>query len=86
MRSVTSVRGEDKSSGVRVRPWVVGRGFAHGDAGVGHGVQGVGELPGPVPNQDLELQSAAADVNDQIAELLVVHGPFGVGGDTETCT
>src|SRR5205807_7741098 len=39
--------------------------LADGDAGVGqHGIEGVGELAGPVADQDLELVGPVAEVHE----------------------
>jgi hypothetical protein len=48
------------------------------DAGAGQGrVEGRGELPGTVAEEELEIRSAAAEVQQQIATCWVVHGPSG---------
>ena len=51
--------GEDEPFGEGVRSRASGWDLADGDAGVGQdGVEGVGELAGPVADQDLELVAA----------------------------
>jgi hypothetical protein len=57
--------GEHKPFGVGVglrTPWWD---LADGDAGVGeHGVEGGGELSGPVPDEEFELVDAVAEVHE----------------------
>jgi len=79
--------GEDESFGVGVRPRASGWDLADGDAGVGQdGVEGVGELPGPVADEDLELIGPVAKVHEQVAACWVVHGPSGLAVMSRMCT
>ncbi len=79
--------GEDEPFRVGVRSRASRWDLAHGDAGVGqHGVEGGGELPGPVADQEPELVGALAEVHEQIAGLLVVHGPSGLAVTPRMCT
>jgi hypothetical protein len=76
--------GENESFGVGVRPWAAGWDLADGDTGVGEdGVEGVGELPGPVTDEDLELLGPVAKIHEQVAGLLGGPRPVRVGGDAE---
>src|SRR6266498_2075834 len=76
--------GEDEPFGVGVRSRASWWDLADGDAGIGqHGVEGGGELPGPVTDEDLELVGAVAQGHEQIPGLLDGPRPVRVGGYAE---
>src|SRR5258705_7376136 len=76
--------GEDEPFRVGVGSWAAWWDLADGDSGVGqHGVEGGGELPGPVPDEDLELVGAVAQIHEQVTGGLGGPGSVGVGGDAE---
>jgi hypothetical protein len=76
--------GADEPLREGIGPWATWRDLADGDAGVGqHGVDGGGELPGPIADEDLELAGAVAQVHEQVANLLNGPRPVRVGGDAE---
>src|SRR5215217_7284699 len=59
-------------------------GLGADDALVGageHGVEGGGELPVPVANQESELSGVVAELHEQVAGLLGDPVPGGVGSD-----
>jgi hypothetical protein len=76
--------GEHEPLCVRVRPWAARWDLADGDAGAGQdGIEGIGELAGPVTDQDLELAGPVAEVHEQVSGLLGGPGAVWVGGDAE---
>src|SRR5256885_7685617 len=76
--------GEDEPFRVRVRPWALRWDLAHGNTGVSqHGVEGGGELAGPIADQDLEPFRVLAKVHEQIPCLLGGPQPVRVRGDAE---
>ena len=55
-----------------------------GHAGVGEDrVEGRGELPTPISDQDLKVVDAVAEVKQEVAGLLGGPRPVGIGGDPE---
>jgi hypothetical protein len=57
--------GEHEPFGVGVRAGAPRRDLAGGDAGAGQdGVEGGGELSGPVPDENAELAGASAEVHE----------------------
>jgi hypothetical protein len=78
--------GEHEPLRVRVRARAARRSLADGDTGVGeHGVEGIGELAGPVADEDLEPVGSVAEVHEQVSGLLGGPRPIRVGGDAEVC-
>jgi hypothetical protein len=64
--------------------WAAGRGFDHGDARVGQDrVEGVGELAGPVADQDIECRGALTQIHQEIARSLGGPRAVRVRGDPE---
>ncbi len=69
---------------VSVRAGAPGRDLHHLDAGVGeHGIEGGGELTGPVTDQVREPRRTVTKVVEKIPGLLGGPRPVGVGGDPE---
>jgi hypothetical protein len=76
--------GEHEPLGVGVRLGTARRNLQHGDAGVGqHGVEGDGELAGPVPDQGAESGRTLAQIQQQVPPLLGRPRPVRVGGDAQ---
>src|SRR3989442_8254549 len=74
--------GADEPFRVRVGPRASRRDPAPGDTRIGqNGVEGVGELAGPVTDEESELPGACAEIHEQIAGLLGGPQTVGVGGD-----
>ena len=73
--------GPDEAFGVCVGLRAAGRDLDDLDSGVGeHGVEGGGELSGPIADQEPEVGRAGAEVGDEVAGLLGGPGAVGVGG------
>jgi len=69
--------GEHEPLGMSVRTGAPGRDFHRLDAGGGqHGIEGIGELPGPVANQELKVRGAVTEIHQEVADLL--GGPRAV--------
>src|SRR6266566_1592258 len=69
---------------VSVRAGAAGRNLHHGDARVGeHGVEGGGELAGPVPDEVAEPRRTLTKAEEKIPGLLGGPRSVGVGGDAE---
>ena len=65
-----------------IRPRAPGRDLYRFDAGAGQdGVEGHGELPGPVAEQEPEVRGAVAEIHQKIADLLCGPRPVRVRGD-----
>jgi hypothetical protein len=63
--------GEDEPFGVSVRARTAGRDLRCRDAGAGQDrVEGVGELPGAVADQEPEVRGVIAKVQREVADLL----------------
>src|SRR6266516_2863128 len=76
--------GKDEPLGVCVRARAPGRDLDRRDAGAGQGrVEGCGELPGPVADQEPEARGAVAGVHQDVADLLGGPRPVRMGGDPE---
>ena len=76
--------GEHESFRISVRPWTPRRDFHHIDPGVSpHRVERIGELTGPVPDQEPEPRGAIAQIHQQVANLLYGPRPVWVCGDPE---
>ena len=68
----------------RFRPRAPGRDLHRLDTGAGQDrVEGCGELPGPVADQEPEVRGAVTEVHQQIADLLRGPRPVRVRGDPE---
>ena len=75
--------GEHKPVGIGVRPRALGRDLHRLDTDTGqYRVEGSGELPGPVADQEPEARGPITEVH-QIADLLRGPRPVRVGGDPE---
>jgi hypothetical protein len=84
VRSVTSVGSEHEPLGEGVRARAPRRDHHRPDPGTGQdGVKGVGELPGPVADQEAEVRGAIAEVHQEIADLLGGPRPVRIRGDPE---
>jgi hypothetical protein len=71
--------GEYEPFGIGVRPGAAGRDLHGLDTGAGQDrVEGVGELPGPVADQEPEIGGVIAEVHQEIPDLL--RGPRAVRG------
>ena len=78
-----SAGGEHEPFGIGVRAGTAGRDLHYLDAGAGEGrIEGFGELPGAVPDQEPEVRGAAAEVHQEIAYLLGSPWPVRVRGDS----
>ena len=49
-------------------------------------VEGSGELPGPVADQEPEARGAVTEIHQEIPDLLTVHGPPGFAVTPRMCT
>ncbi len=79
--------GADEPFGETVRPRATRRNPDHLDAHIGEdGVEGCGELAGPVANEDPKLGDATAQIHDEIADLLGGPSAIGVCGRAQRCT
>jgi hypothetical protein len=79
-----SADGADPSFGDRVRSGGPHWGAQDAEAFTGeHGIEDVGELGIPVPDQELESCHALAEVHQQIPRLLGHPGSAGVRGDSQ---
>jgi hypothetical protein len=75
---------EDEPFGVGVRARTLGRDLHGLDAGAGQDcVEGVGELPSAVADQEPEVRGAVAEVHREVADLLGGPRPVRVRGDPE---
>ena len=85
IRSVTSVRGgEHEPFRVGVRAGASGRDLHGLDTGAGQDrVEGAGELPGTVADQEPEVGGAVAEVHQEVPDLLGGPGPVWVRGHAE---
>jgi hypothetical protein len=71
--------GADESFGVAVGSWAPWRDLHDGDAGVGQdGVEGGGELSGPVTDQEPEAVGPVVEVHEHVTSLLGGPGSVGV--------
>ena len=71
-------QGADEALGDGVRPRCADRGSDDPDAGAGEdGVEGGGELGVPVADQEPEPVGVVAEVDEQVAGLLVTQSPVG---------
>jgi hypothetical protein len=69
---------------VGIRARTPGRDFHGFDAGAGQErVEGRGELPGPVPDQESEVRGAIAEIHQEVADLLCGPRPVRVRGHAE---
>ncbi len=76
--------GEDEPFGVSVRARTARRDLRCRDAGAGQGrVEGVGELPGAVADQEPEVLGVIAKVHQEVADLLGGPRSVRVSGDSE---
>jgi hypothetical protein len=76
--------GENEPLRKGVRPRAAGRDLHGLDAGCGEDrVEGIGELPGPVADQEPEVGGAVAEVHYEVAGLLGGPPAVGMGGDPE---
>ena len=76
--------GEHESFGVSVRARASGRDLRCRDAGAGQGrVEGVGELPGAVADQEPEVRGVIAEVHQEVADLLAGPRSVRVSGHSE---
>jgi hypothetical protein len=76
--------GEHESLGVSIRARAPGRDLHWCDAGAGQdGVEGFGELPGAIPDQEPEALGMIAEVHQEVADLLGSPGAVRMGGDSE---
>jgi hypothetical protein len=74
--------GEDEPFGVGVRAGASRRDRQCLDTNAGQDhVEGIGELPDPVADQEPEVRNAAAEVHQQVADLLAGPRPVRVCGD-----
>jgi hypothetical protein len=79
--------GEHEPFGVGVRAGASGRDLCYLDAGAGQGrVEGCGELPGAVADQELEARGVVAEVDQEIADLLGGPRPVGLAVTPGMCT
>ena len=70
--------GADPAPGISVRRWAACRDRHHLDPAAGqHRVEGVGDLPGPVPDQEAEPGGALPKIGQQVPRLR--HRPRSVG-------
>jgi hypothetical protein len=70
-----------------IRTRAPGRDFHGLDADAGQQrVQGRGELPGPVPDQESEVRGAIAESINRLRICCVVHGPSGFAVTPRICT
>ena len=76
--------GEDELFGAGVRARTSGRNLHGFDAGACEdSVEGLGELPGAVAEQEPEVRCAVAEVHHEVADLLGGPRPVRIGGDPE---
>jgi hypothetical protein len=76
--------GEHEPFGISVRARAAGRDLQSLDTGTGQGgLEGVGELPGAVADQEPEACSTVTEVHREVADLLGGPGPIRVRGDPE---
>jgi hypothetical protein len=71
--------GEHETFRMGIRAGASGRDLHGFDVGGGEDrVEGCGGLPGAVADQEPEVRGAVAEVHQEVADLLGVHGPSGL--------
>src|SRR4051812_15673990 len=79
--------GQDEPFRVGVRPRALRWDLVHGDGGIGqYGVEGCGELPAAVADQEFELVGAFTEVHEQILACCAVQSPSGLAVTPRMCT
>jgi hypothetical protein len=73
--------------GETVRPRRTWKNPDHADAHIGQDrIERCGELAGPISDQETELGEVIAKIHHQLADLWVVHRPYGFGVTPSRCT
>jgi hypothetical protein len=76
--------GEHEPFRMSTRARTSGRDLQSLDAGAGQGsVEGIGELPSAIADQEPEVGGAVSEVHQEVADLLGSPGAVRVGGDPE---